>query len=118
MRLYQIIRGAAKERRFLSYKELSNASGADWGQVHYAIFKHLWNLLEYAHRNNWPMLTAIVVNQLNVGTGKMDPKTLKGFITAARDLGYAVTDEESFLREQQARVFAWAGGRPIGETPT
>lgn len=38
-----IILNAAKERRFLSYKELADASGADWSQVHYAIGEHLWS---------------------------------------------------------------------------
>jgi hypothetical protein len=33
---------------------------------------------------------------------------LKGFIGAARLLGYVITDEEAFLREQQNKVFAWA----------
>jgi hypothetical protein len=108
---FQIIRAAAKEGRFLSYKELADASGADWSQVHYAIFGHLGNLLEFTHRNEWPLLTAIVVNKPNVVTGKMEPDTLRGFITAARDLGYTVTDEEGFLREQQAGVFAWASGQ-------
>ena len=55
----------------------------------------------------WPMLSAIVVNKPNIATGKMDPATLKGFVTAARALGHAVTDEEGFLRKQQAAVFAW-----------
>jgi hypothetical protein len=54
------------------------------------------------------MLSAIVVNKPNVSTGTMEPETLKGFIAAARDLGYSVTDEEGFLREQQDRVFACA----------
>jgi hypothetical protein len=49
------------------------------------------------------MLSAIVVNKPNVGTGTMEPETLKGFIAAARDLGYSVSDEEEFLREQQDR---------------
>jgi hypothetical protein len=105
---FEIISAAAKEGHFLSYKELADASGADWGQVHYAIGGHLWDLVEFAHRNCWPMLSAIVVNQPNRRTGKMEPETLKGFIAAARDLGYSVTDEEGFLREQQDRVFAWA----------
>jgi len=34
--------------------------------------------------------------------------TDKGFVEAARALGYAVTDEKEFLREQQKRVFDWA----------
>ena len=103
-----IIWQAAKERRYLSYKELADASGADWTQVHYEIGRHLWGLLEYAHQKELPMLSAIVVNKSNVDSGKMERDTLKGFVGAARLLGYSVTDEEAFLREQQARVFASA----------
>jgi hypothetical protein len=105
---FRIIRAAAKEHRFLSYKELADASGADWSQVHYSIGPHLWDLVEFAHWNDWPMLSAIVVNKPNVASGTMEPATLKGFIGAARELGYQVTDEQAFLREQQARVFEWA----------
>lgn len=54
------------------------------------------------------MLSAIVVNKPNVDSGRMELKTLKGSIGAARQLGYVITSEEAFLREQQARVFAWA----------
>ncbi len=53
------------------------------------------------------MLSAIVVNQRNIATGKMEPETLKGFIGAAKDLGYVVTAEEGFLKEQQDLVFRW-----------
>lgn len=103
-----IIRRAARERRYVSYKELADASGADWGQVRYAIGQHMWDLVEYAHRMGWPMLSAIVVNKPNVTTGRMEPETLKGFIAAARDLEYDIgDDEEAFLREQQEKVFAW-----------
>jgi hypothetical protein len=105
---FAVIRAAAQEGRFVSYKELADASGADWARVHYSIGGHLWSLVEYAHRKGWPMLSAIVVNKQNVGTGEMEPETLKGFIAAARELGFAVTDEKGFLREQQDRVFAWA----------
>ncbi|MFZ3238229.1 MAG: hypothetical protein WA184_23010 [Stellaceae bacterium] len=105
---FRIIKATARERRFLSYKELADASDADWGQVHYSIGNHLWALVEFAHRKGWPMLSAIVVNKSNVSSGALDPETLKGFIGAARDLGYTITDEEAFLREQQAKVFAWA----------
>lgn len=105
---FEVIRKAAEERRFLSYGELAQESGAEWNKVHYAIGNHLWSLVEYAHRNGWPLLSAIVVNKSNVETGTMEPDTLKGFINAARELGYAVTNEIKFLREQQEAVFAWA----------
>jgi hypothetical protein len=35
-------------------------------------------------------------------------ENLKGFVGFAKQRGYTVGDEETFLREQQARVFAWA----------
>jgi hypothetical protein len=105
---FRIIKAAAKQGRFLSYKDLADASGADWNQVRYSMGRHLWDLVEFADRNGWPMLSAVVVNKPNVRSGALEPETLKGFIGAARDLGYAVTDEEAFLREQQTRVFAWA----------
>jgi hypothetical protein len=103
-----VIREAAREKRFLSYKELAEASGAEWSKVHYAMGDHLWRLVKYAHGKGWPMLSAIVVNQQNVATGKMEPKTLKGFIGAARDLGYTITGEDEFLKKQQDSVFQWA----------
>jgi hypothetical protein len=107
-----IILNAAKERRFLSYKDLADASCADWGQVHYAIGEHLWRLVEYSHLKHGVLFSAIVVNKPNTATGQMEPGALKGFIGAARLLQYAVTDEQSFLKEQQARVFAWAQSEP------
>lgn len=105
---FSLIRKAATERRFLSYKELANESGSDWSKVRYAVNKHLGDLIDYAHGKGWPLLSAIVVNQQNIATGEMEPTTLKGFVEAARGLGYAVTDEKTFVREQQERVFAWA----------
>lgn len=105
---FEIIRRSAGQRRFLSYKDLAEASGAEWTRVRYSIGEHLWYLVEFAHRKGWPMLSAIVVNKPHVQTGDMDPVTLKGFVVAARELGYAVIDAREFLREQQAKVFDWA----------
>ncbi|HLY55275.1 MAG TPA: hypothetical protein VKS60_06940 [Stellaceae bacterium] len=103
-----LIRAAAARGRFLSYKELADASHADWNQIHCAMNGHLWGLVVYSHHKGWPMLSAVVVNKSNVATGNMDPTTLTGFAAAAQALGYAVHDEAAFLREQQLRVFAWA----------
>lgn len=105
---FAIIRAAAAQKRFLSYKDLADASGVDWGQAHYKMGAHLWDLVEYAHRMHWPMLSSIVVNKANLADGSMEPDTLKGFITAARELGYSITDEHAFLKEQQQLVFSWA----------
>ena len=103
-----IILKAAKAGRFLSYKELTDESGADWNQVRYILNGHLGKLVEYSYRRGWPLLSAIVVNKQNVSTGDMEPETMKGFIVAARDLGIPVGDEVAFLKEQQAEVFARA----------
>jgi len=100
------IRQAASERRFLSYKQLAEASGLEWSfSVRHAIPAHLWNLVEYAHRNGLPLLSAIVVNQKHLETGDMEPETLRGFIIAAGDVGIPVTDERKFLKEQQEEIF-------------
>lgn len=111
---FALVRAAAAERRFLSYKQLADESGADWSKVRYAVNDHLGELIAYAHGKGWPLLSAIIVNQQNLATGAMEPATLKGFAAAARDLGYTVTDEEAFLREQQERVFTWAAGQGAG----
>ncbi len=100
--------GAARERRFLSYKQLADESGLEWSRVRYAMNRHLGDLIEYAHRRGWPLLSAIVVNQQHLGDGAMEPSTLKGFCEAARCLGYEFDEGQAFLREQQLRVFEWA----------
>lgn len=115
-RSMEIIREAARTGRFLSYKELADASGATWNKVHYSVGGHLWDLVEYAQLRGWPMLSAIVVNKGNVDTGDMEPYTLTGFVNAARGLGLTVDDPDKFLREQQQRVFEW--GRSHSEETT
>lgn len=105
---YSAIWRSAVQGRFISYKDLADASGAEWSKVHHSIGRHLWSLVEYAHRKGWPMLSAVVVNKTNVASGSMEPETLKGFIAAAKELGLSITDEEAFLRDQQKRVFEWA----------
>jgi len=106
------IRAAAKEKRFLSYKQLADASGAEWNKVRYDVGPHLWALVEHAHRHGWPMLSAVVVNQPNLASGEMEPPTLEGFVRAARDLGLTVTDTRAFLKKQQQLVFEWAASGP------
>lgn len=103
-----IILCAARHRKFLSYKQLAKESQVDFNKVRFAMNGHLWDLVEYSHRKQGILFSAIVVNADNVATGEMDPPTLMGFVGAARALGYPITDDEAFLREQQARVFAWA----------
>ena len=109
-----VILSAAREGRYVSYKQLAEASGARWDRVHYAMNQHLWDLVRWAHGHGWPMLSSVVVNQENRHTGKMKPDTLKGFITAAEQLGRTDigTDHEKFLRVEQANVMDFARKHP------
>src|SRR5262245_24391451 len=95
---FRAIRKAAMEHRFISYGELAEQSEAEWTKVRYAMNQHLGDLVEFAHRKGWPLLSTIVVNQSNLETGELEPSSLKGFVTAARLLGIPVTDERTFLR--------------------
>jgi 5-methylcytosine-specific restriction protein B len=99
---------AARAGRFLSYGELAAANGADWGAVRYPMNTHLGEIIRYARHRGWPMLSAVVVNKKNLDSGKMEPTTLKGFIEAAKWLGYDVDDQEDFLDRQQKECFKWA----------
>ena len=47
----------------------------------------------------WPLLSSVIVNKENLRTGELEPQSLDGFIKAARELGYLVTDEMAFLRD-------------------
>jgi hypothetical protein len=108
---FQAVLKAGRERRFLSYKQLSTESGVQWSTVRYAANGHLSTLIEYAYLRGWPLLSAIIVNQQHLEDGRMEPSTLKGFCEAARSLGYPVVDEGAFLKDQQDRVFDWAAER-------
>lgn len=103
-----VVQKAALERRFVSYLEIAEASGANWNKVHYSIGQHMFDLIEFCHLRGMPLLSAIVVNKPNVRTGEMEPATLKGFVAGARALGIPVTDAHAFLKEQQEKVFSWA----------
>jgi hypothetical protein len=99
---------AARERRFVSYKDIADASGADWTRVRYLVNGHLWDLVDWGASSGVPMLSAIVVDKGNVDTGRKEPSGLKGFTDAARLLGHRVDDPETFHRQQQDACFAWA----------
>lgn len=99
---------AARADVYLSYAQLAEESGVDWTNKRAAMMGHLNSLVEFSHRKGWPLLSAIVVNQQKVRTGDMDASALKGFVTAAADLGYVFADDAAFMREQQQAVFDWS----------
>jgi hypothetical protein len=57
------------------------------------------------------MLSAIIVNKKHVATGHMEPATLKGFVEAAMQLGYAVDDPQSFLKSSSVSASNGARGK-------
>jgi hypothetical protein len=104
-----VIRDCAKIRRFLSYKDVADASGLEWSRIHWEVGPHLLRVCEYAHGKGWPLLSAIVVNTDKLKTGEMKTTNLEGFIEAAQRVGRDVgTDYAKFVREEQERVFLWA----------
>ena len=58
------------------------------------------------------MPSAIVVNKQNVASGRLDGRAREGFINAARESGFDVSDPAAFVKEQQQAVFAWAEQAP------
>jgi hypothetical protein len=105
----RIIRRYAVDRKFLSYKDIADASGLEWSRVHWTVGPHLVNVCEFAHGKGWPLLSAIVVNIDKVDTGEMKATNLKGFLEAVeivgRDIGMDLT---RFVHSEQRRVFDWA----------
>jgi hypothetical protein len=102
----QTIEKAAQKGRFLSYGELAEANGLDWNKARRLMPGHLWELVSYADAKGWPMVSAIVVNKTKVETGEMDEATIKGFVRAAEKLGHRVDDPQTFLKDQQNKVFS------------
>ena len=96
---------AAKEQRYVSYKDVASRSDCEWSKVFRQIGGHLDRLCEYAHNKKLPLLSAIVVNAAGVANGTLKPVSEAGFLTIARQLGYQVLDEGSFVKAEQERVF-------------
>ena len=108
-----IIREAAEAGTYLSYKQVAEGNGALWSKVGHSMSKHLLDVSVHAHRLGWPMLSAIVVNKQNAGSGTMLPATLKGFCACAATLGFEVGDPPVFLQAQQKAVFKAASEKRL-----
>lgn len=106
-----LLKDAAQQKHFVSYKDVAEASGIEFGTVRWQVGKHLDAILELCHSRRWPLLTALCVKQNEVATGDLSGGSLDGFVAGARRLGLTVTDDKAFLRECQAACFAWAEGR-------
>lgn len=103
--------GSARDRRFVSYGDLADASNVAWSKARHRMngaHGHLQDILCYCHARKWPLLTAIVVHKRYRETGDMDDFTLDGFVEGAERLGFVVLDRKQFLKEHQETCFNWA----------
>ncbi|WP_144186167.1 hypothetical protein [Elioraea rosea] len=105
-----VLIAAATNGKVITYKDLADASGLDWSKVHWSVTPHLERMLEFCHRNGWPLLSAIVVSKEQAaGDGRLRDDNLKGFISGCERIGIAVdANHMAFADMQQDRVFAWA----------
>lgn len=102
---------AARRGDFISYGDVAKANGFEWSfTMNHLMPKHLDMVLTKADAKGWPLITAIVVNKQNIRSGKLEEKSLSGFVSGVRGLGYDVgeSDREAFLEEQQRETFAFA----------
>ena len=109
---YRAILDAARDRRFISYGDLAKANDANWQKVRREMNRHLGDLVKIAAARDWPMPTAIVVTQNNTETGTLDGTARDGFVNAAKEYGFDVSDPEAFVEAQQQAMFAWAETAP------
>ena len=109
---YCAILDAARDRRFISYGDLAKANDANWQKVRREMNRHLGDLVKIAAARDWPMPTAIVVTQNNTETGTLDGTARDGFVNAAKEYGFDVSDPEAFVEAQQQAMFAWAETAP------
>lgn len=107
-RTYRAILDAARDKRFISYGDLAKANGTDWQKVRYEMNRHLGKLVKIAAERDWPMPCAIVVPKDNIKTGTLDGRARDGFINAAKEFGFDVSNPAVFVEEQQQAMFAWA----------
>lgn len=109
---YAAILTAARSRKFISYGELAEANNEEWKKVRLPLPGHLDKLIQISAQRKWPIITAIVVNQGNVGDGSLEGAAADGFIRCAIENGYEVTDPAEFIKAQQQEVFDWAPTAP------
>ena len=105
---YRAILLGAREGRFVQYGELATASDVEWKKARHPLPHQLGQLVSIANNRGWPLLSAIVVTKENIDSGTLDGASLKGFLAAAKVVGFEVDKPESFYRSQQAAVFEWA----------
>ena len=60
---YKAILAAARAGRFITYGAVAAASDVEWKKARRPLPQQLDDLVRISHERNWPLITAIVVNQ-------------------------------------------------------
>lgn len=102
------ILASAAAGEFLTYGDVAKANGCEWVKVRRQMPRHLDRVLAKAHARQAPLITAIVVNEVNRKTGALEESSLSGFIAGAERLGLRISDPNAFLLEQQQATFSYA----------
>lgn len=110
----QFLKTAAAEHRYVSYKDIAAASGVVWDNtVRLRMGAHLDEVTRQVARDGGPLISAIVVNQPNITTGKFEPVALRGFMKIVTELRgetavRSPAANAATLAEAQEEVFRWA----------
>ena len=67
---YRAILKAARQGKYVSYGALAKANGANWVKVRYKLNSQLGDIMTLAAERDWPIPSAIVVDQDNLENWK------------------------------------------------
>lgn len=95
---------------FISYGAVAAASEVAWSATVRSLMpRHLEAVCARMLPEANALISAIVVNETNLRSGKLEDHAFVGFLACAARLGFApIADREKFLREQQQLTIAWA----------
>ena len=104
------LKQTAVEQRCTTYGALATASGVDWKIARHqmnGLNGHLDRLLDICHARDFPLLTAICVNQGGVAAGELGDEALVGFVNGAKRLGVRVDDPRTFHHACRDACWEW-----------
>lgn len=108
---YRALLQAARRRRFVTDREIAEASGVPWATAQSRLAAQFDVLMRICHDQGWPFLPMIVFPE--PGLGHPSPAAARErLVMAARGLGVFVADPAGFIRTEQDQVFEWAAGAP------
>ena len=108
-----LIRKAAAEGRFVSTRDVAAASGVVWDNaVRLGITHHVDDLTRAVASAGGPLVSSMVVDLANVGTGKLGPTALRSFLKLVAELrgaeACAGRPPATVLADAQREVLDWA----------